>query len=124
MLEISENIAAVDRLISAWEAVDGDAIAACFTEDGVWHNMPYAPVTGREAIRVAVSRFLAGMAEAHFEVRFSGEVAKGVVMNERVDIFRRVDDTELRFAVMGVFEVREGLIANWRDYFDSAIMST
>lgn len=123
MAEPSSSLAVVDRLIAGWEARDPDAVAACFPEDGVWHNMPYAPLVGRVAIRGAAAKFLEGMTAARFDVRHSGEVSPGVVMNERVDIFWREDGTELRFAVMGVFEVRGGLIAVWRDYFDSAVMA-
>src|SRR5579863_9591144 len=119
----SPSLDIVEQMIAGWQALDGQAVAACFTEDGVWHNMPYAPIAGRDAIAVAVGRFLSGMTACRFEVLHSGETAEGVVMNERVDIFTRTDGHEQRFAVAGVFEVQAGLIRNWRDYFDSAIMS-
>jgi limonene-1,2-epoxide hydrolase len=46
------------------------------------------------------------------------QVAAGnVVMNERVDRFK-VGDKEITIKVVGVFELRDGKIAAWRDYFD------
>lgn len=119
----STTVGIVEQMIAGWQALDSDAVAACFTEDGVWHNMPYAPIAGREAIRAVAAKFLCGVTECRFETLHSGEVTPGVVMNERVDIFRRTDGKEQRFAVAGVFEVQDGLIRIWRDYFDSAIMN-
>jgi limonene-1,2-epoxide hydrolase len=47
-------------------------------------------------------------------------VASGdVVMNERVDRFL-IRGTWLEIPLMGVFVLRDGLIAEWRDYFDLA----
>jgi limonene-1,2-epoxide hydrolase len=36
---------------------------------------------------------------------------------------RRTDGGELALPVMGVFEVRDGRIAAWRDYFDLATVT-
>jgi len=41
-------------------------------------------------------------------------------MTERVDVFRMADGREGAFPVMGIFEIRDGKIAAWRDYFDMA----
>jgi limonene-1,2-epoxide hydrolase len=46
-----------------------------------------------------------------------------VVMNERTDVMRRQDGHEIALPVMGVFEVRDGRIAAWRDYFDLATVT-
>ena len=42
-----------------------------------------------------------------------------VVLNERVDRFD-MGGTEVSVQVCGVFEIRDGKIARWRDYFDMA----
>ena len=120
----ADSLTTVERLIAAWEARDVAAISACFAADGVWHNMPYPPISGRDAISAAISRFLAGVEHVHFEVRHAGVIAPGVVMNERVDSFRQRDGRELSIPVTGVFELRDGLIQVWRDYFDSAVMNS
>lgn len=122
MTDQSASMVIVAQLIAAWEARDVEAIAACFTENGVWHNMPYAPIAGRDAIKAATAGFLNGAAEVRFEVRYAAEVAPGVVMNERTDIFRRENEPEIRLAVTGVFETQGGMIREWRDYFDPAGM--
>lgn len=46
-----------------------------------------------------------------------------VVMNERTDVLRRKDGAQLRLPVMGVFEIVDGRIAGWRDYFDQTTIS-
>jgi limonene-1,2-epoxide hydrolase len=124
MTDPSASLAIVERLIAAWESRDVAAIAACFAIDGVWHNMPYPPILGRDAIGASVGRFLAGVEQVNFDVRHAGVVAPGVVMNERVDSFRQRDGRELSIPVTGVFELRDGLIQVWRDYFDSAVMNS
>ena len=39
------------------------------------------------------------------------------MLTERIDVFR-MGETTIELPVMGIFEVRDGLIAAWRDYFD------
>jgi limonene-1,2-epoxide hydrolase len=117
------DLATVNRLIAGWEARDVEAICACFTPDAVWHNMPMPPIEGLAAIRELIARFLGDAEEVRFEVRYAFEVAPGVVMTERVDIFRQKDGKQMRLPVMGVFELEGGLIKAWRDYYDSAAMA-
>ena len=112
--------AVVDRLIAAWEARDVDAIAACLAPDAVWHNMPHAPIIGRDAIAAAIGRFLADMVAVDFRILHAGEIGPRIVMNERVDSFTRRDGTRLVIPVAGVFEVEHGAVRSWRDYFDAA----
>lgn len=117
---MSQSIAIVEKLIAAWATLDSKAVAACFAADGVWHNMPYAPLEGHDKISAAVSGFLATTNVCRFEVAHIAEIAPGVVVTERVDVFQNKDGSELRLPVMGIFEVKDGLIQVWRDYFDSA----
>ncbi len=97
---------------------DADKLASYFTEDAVYHNIPMQPVTGREAIKTTLGGMKAMMLSAGWEVIH--QVAEGdVVMNERVDRFT-VNGRQVEVKVMGVFELRDGKIAAWRDYFDLA----
>ena len=45
-----------------------------------------------------------------------------MVMNERTDRFL-INDDWVEIQVMGIFEVVDGKIAHWRDYFDMAKFS-
>ena len=46
------------------------------------------------------------------------------VLNERIDRFWLGDDRQVDIRVAGVFEVRDGKITAWRDYFDTAGVQT
>ena len=109
----------VREFCDAWSKKDADLLADHFTEDGVYHNMPMQPLKGRETIRGFIAGFLSGVDTAEF--RILHQVATGnVVMNERLDVFRTLEGKEGGFPVAGIFEIRDGKIAAWRDYFDMA----
>ena len=108
----------VREFCDAWSKKDADLLAAYFTEDGVYHNMPLAPLNGRDAIREFLAGFLAGVETAEFRMLHL-VASDDIVMTERVDVFRMAG-REGNFLVCGVFEIRDGKIAAWRDYFDFA----
>jgi limonene-1,2-epoxide hydrolase len=108
----------VREFSAAWERADVDAIMEAFTEDAVYHNIPMAPLKGKEGIRNFVAGLFAGMATS---VRFDIKqqlVSGNVVMNERVDTLA-MESGDVVLPVCGVFELsEEGKISGWRDYFD------
>jgi len=114
-------IEVVRRFCAAWSDNVGAAeLAAFFTNDAVYHNIPLAPVVGREAIATMIATFLrAGPPGIEsIELRVLNIAADGpVVMTERVDVFR-LPDRSFELPVMGTFEVSDGKINAWRDYFD------
>ena len=118
---MSRNTDVVERLIAGWEKRDVDAIMRCFTEDATYVNVPLEPVhEGTEAIRAAVEGFLSMGDEIEFIVHHTSENPEtGVVMNERTDRFLIRGDW-MEAPVAGVFELREGRICAWRDYFDAS----
>ncbi|MBW2424081.1 MAG: nuclear transport factor 2 family protein, partial [Deltaproteobacteria bacterium] len=42
------NEKVIRAFIGAWSRLDPEELASYFTQDGVYHNMPAAPVQGRE----------------------------------------------------------------------------
>ena len=99
------------------EHPDPEALIAYFTEDAVYHNMPMAPAEGIEAVAEAL-KGMSQMTSRGWEILH--QAANGdVVLNERVDRFL-MGDKEVAVQVCGVFELRDGKIARWRDYFDLA----
>ena len=110
-------IEVVRRFCAAWsDGLGAGDLAAFFTDDAVYHNIPLAPVTGREDIATTIASFTTGVEGIEFRViNIVGDGA--VVMTERVDVFK-LPDKSIELPVMGTFEVRDGKIAAWRDYFD------
>lgn len=106
----------VTEFCGLWSDPDPAVIAEYFTEDAVYHNIPMDPVKGRDAIREFLEGFLATFDGIDFQIHKQVE-ADGVVMNERTDVLRGLGK-ETPLPVMGVFEVVDGKIAAWRDYFD------
>jgi limonene-1,2-epoxide hydrolase len=106
----------VRRFCAAWSDGDIDALVAFFTDDAVYHNIPVAPVTGRDAIRATIDGFTQGVDRVDFRV--DNIAATGdIVLTERVDVFV-LGDRSISLPVMGAFRVSDGRIAEWRDYFD------
>ncbi|TSD46362.1 limonene-1,2-epoxide hydrolase [Rhodococcus sp. KBS0724] len=108
----------VTEFCKEWADADIAKIVDYFTDDIVYHNIPMEPVVGREAVRAFIEQFVGAFGNIDYQVK--RQVANGsVVMNERVDVFA-INGAEVALPVMGVFEIRDGKISAWRDYFDMA----
>ena len=112
----ADPVDVVTQFCKTWETVDIDALMEFFTDDAVYHNIPIAPVQGKDAIRTTIEGFVGGVEKIVFEV--TAIAASGnTVLTERVDSFVRPEKT-IALPVMGTFEIADGKIAAWRDYFD------
>jgi limonene-1,2-epoxide hydrolase len=115
-LDNAESVALIRRFIEACVRADPDDFASYFTEDAQWWNSPWKPVVGRAAIRETLRKGAAMMTALPWEIR--NIVADGnIVMTERIDNFQ-VGDSRVSVPCMGTFELRDGKIAAWRDYWD------
>ncbi len=116
---MSDAEALVNAFMAEFDAEhpDADHLASYFTDDAVYHNMPMAPAEGIEAVKAALAG-VSQMTLRGWEVLHSAS-SGDVVLNERVDRFD-MGGTEVAVQVCGVFEIRDGKIARWRDYFDMA----
>ncbi|HEX6310907.1 MAG TPA: SgcJ/EcaC family oxidoreductase [Acidimicrobiia bacterium] len=111
-----EAIDVVRQFCDAWSKGDVDALTTYFTDDAVYHNIPVDPVSGVDTIKATIEGFTQGVEKIEFRVD-NIAAAGDVVLTERVDIFTLPTKT-IELPVMGTFEVRNGKIAAWRDYFD------
>ena len=108
----------VESLVDAFRAMDIERAVALFADDAVYQNVPFPPGRGREKIRRTLQRF--ARVATGFDVRMHHMVERdGVVLTERTDTIRG-PVLDLEFWVCGTFEVRDGKIVLWRDYFDLA----
>jgi limonene-1,2-epoxide hydrolase len=115
-------IEVVRRFCAAWSDNVGTAeLAAFFTDDAVYHNIPLEPVAGKDAIADNIDSFVrpGSPSVESIDFRVINIAANGpVVMTERVDVFT-LPDKSFELQVMGTFEVTDGKIKAWRDYFDT-----
>ena len=112
----TDNIAIVREFIEAWSAKDPTQLASYFTEDGTYHNMPTQPVSGRDNVRQFIAGFLANWTETEWEIlNIMGEA--DVVIAERLDKTKTTQG-DVDLPCTGVFEMENGKIKVWRDYFD------
>ena len=115
---MSDAVQVVREFCAAWEARDQERILDAFTDDGVYHNIPMQAAKGKDAIKALLAMILGPATEVQFEI--INIVGEGdVVMTERIDTFQ-LGERRIVLPVMGVFEVEEGKISAWRDYFDLA----
>jgi limonene-1,2-epoxide hydrolase len=116
---VSGNIETVRRFCDAFSRRDPDEILEFFTEDGIYHNMPMPPVQGKAGIKTVLDMFLRPSESVEFIVLKIAEGDDGSVLTERLDKFS-LGGKSIELPVMGVFELADGKIAAWRDYFDMA----
>ncbi|WP_099022288.1 SgcJ/EcaC family oxidoreductase [Mycolicibacterium palauense] len=106
----------VADFLAAWKRGDVEELLAFFAADAVWQPGPLKPVEGTAALREAMVEWIAGAAGIRVDVRHT--VSDGtVVMHERTDRFT-LDGQEIETPVAAVFEVADGRITAWREYFD------
>jgi limonene-1,2-epoxide hydrolase len=106
----------VTKFCDAWGDNDLDALMTFFADDAVYHNIPMEPMTGVDAIKATVTGFMQGVEKIEFRV-LNIATNGDVVLTERVDVFH-LPGKAIELPVMGTFEVKNGKIAAWRDYFD------
>jgi len=110
-----ENAHTVERFLYALQDSDLDAAGPLLAEDLVYQNVGLPTIHGRKR---AMKLFSSLGGSSAFEVKIHRIAADGAaVLTERTDalIFGPL---RLQFWVCGVFEVHDGRITLWRDYFD------
>ena len=105
------------QLLDALTGFDQEALETTLADDVAYTNVSLPTIHGRRAVGKALARFLPGLG-ATFEVMVLNIAAEGpVVLTERIDAIN-VGRLRLQFWVNGRFEVTDGKVTVWRDYFD------
>ena len=108
----------VDAFIRAIEARDVESAVALLADDCVYDNVPMEAVVGPRAVAQVLGPLITSCREVDWVVH--RQVAQGdLVMNERLDRFS-IAGRWVEVPVCGVWEVVDGRIRLWRDYFDLA----
>src|SRR5437870_3935083 len=105
-----------------WPGISPEDAAAYFTADARYVNVPIpGQVTvGPEAIAKMLAGFMPAFERVDIEVHHAAESDTGVVLVERTETFVVRGGTTFDLPVAAVFEMRDGRISAWRDYFDMA----
>ena len=106
----------VRTFCDAFDGRDAEALRPYFTDDVVYHNIPLDPAVGIDDTIAFIDAFFA-MCETMTIETVHLAVRDNVVLTERIDTFT-IGDVVTPLLVMGTFEVRDGKISAWRDYFD------
>jgi len=113
--QTAQNTRTVEVFLNALADEDFDTASAALADDLVYQNVGLPTIYGRDR---AMKLFRRMQGRARFEVKIHRIAADGAaVLTERTDalIFGPL---RLQFWVCGVFEVHDGRISLWRDYFD------
>lgn len=106
----------VNAFIAAIERNDLDSALALVAPDCEYDNVPMMKVHGPEAMRGILGPMFARCHEISWPIHRQS-ASGNVVFNERTDKFR-MDHGWVELPVNGVWEVVDGKITLWRDYFD------
>lgn len=107
------------RFLGAMEVLDYDNALTMIADNCEYTNPPpLGTVHGPAGVRAVLEPFFAPTIENEFRI-LREAVTGPVVVLERLDR-HRLADKWVELPVTGVFEIHEGLITYWRDYFDAA----
>ena len=115
-------IQTVEAFLNAYWAKDHEKTLALATEDFSWPNvaMPKVSIASRAAMREVLVNQNMGFPEpidsGHHETH-NAVARDGLVLHERVDYWK-LRGKEMNCPCCAVFEVRDGKVALWRDYYD------
>ncbi len=113
---MSQNTELIEDFCKAWSRLDPAELAAYFTEGGIYHNMPAGPIQGRAEVEKFIRGFAGGWTKTDWEILNLAETGD-VVIAERIDR-TEAGDKSVDLPCSGVFTIRGGMIASWRDYFE------
>jgi steroid delta-isomerase-like uncharacterized protein len=127
-MPVEENLAAVRRLLDAWNSHDLERIGAFFHEDFVNHQLPFPPVVGRDAYLAHCAHWFAAYPDFWIEAVSLFGQGELVCLETRGGGTRRdgffgtepSGRTEVNCA-LDVLEFRDGLIAAERGYWDFSV---
>jgi ketosteroid isomerase-like protein len=115
----------LQRFDRAADAGDGGAFAACFTEDGVYHDYIYGDHKGRASIAHMLEKLFHRDATAyhwtHFDPVFDGRVGYAWSLSTFISTVPEFKGRRVVIDGMSRFEIRGGLIADYSEAVNGGI---
>ena len=111
----------VQEFCTAFSNKDVDTIGKLLADDVVYHNVGMAPAVGKEASVAMIQGFLDMAEKMTFQIHRIAANGDSV-LTERTDTFT-INGADSPVAVMGTFDLSDGKIVAWRDYFDMGLIT-
>lgn len=115
MTEQATHISIVEGFFDALQNYDWATVHTLIDDNLVYNNVGFPTIYGR----TQVMKFLHALeGRTYFEATLHRIAANGpVVLTERTDMLT-IGPLRMKFWVCGVFDIHDGRITLWRDYFD------
>ena len=110
----------IREFISLLVSRDLESAAAMVTNDFEYDNVPMGKTFGPQGLQDTLHGFFSMCTGIDWKIlrqTSSGTLDSGIVLNERDDKVE-IHGRWTTLPVAGVFEIRDGKISLWRDYFD------
>jgi limonene-1,2-epoxide hydrolase len=118
---LSDPAEVVLRFCELLSERDAQGVRSHLATDAVYQNVGMAASVGSDAIVADLANQFTMFPQTYrFEIKHLA-VKGDVVLTERVD-YLEGPGMKMALPVMGTFVVKEGRIARWTDYFDSALI--
>jgi len=116
----TQGHAAVRKICEHWPTMSLEEFREVMADDCDYRNIP---IEGDRHIGPEAAHAILSTMRTNWDIDLTVVNLVGddrVVMTERTERFSRKDGTREPFElpVMGVFELRDGKVAAWRDYFE------
>ena len=120
---MANNIETLRSVIKSWRSLDIDGVLEHIHDDLVWNNSGglKPALRGKEAMREVLEGFAAIIKEGRWRLFDWAEVGNTVWM-EGVEEFFTHDGKHVAIPYSGILEFQDGLIVNWREYFEGRIL--
>ena len=120
---MAQHIASLKSMIAAWRRLDVEGVLAHLHDDFAWYNTGglKPPLRGKENMRKALQAMAKGISEGRWRLFDVAEVGNTVWM-EGVDEFIGTSGVRVAVPYAGTLEFRDGLILNWREYYEGRLI--
>ena len=120
---MAKHIDTLRSVIHAWRRLDIDGVLSHVHDDLIWNNSGglNPPLIGKAAMRETLEEFASITKEGKQRLFAWAEVGDTVWM-EGVEEIIANDGRHIAIPYAGILDFEDGLIKNWREYFEGRIL--
>jgi limonene-1,2-epoxide hydrolase len=115
---MTDNQNIVREFVEAFEQRSAEKIAPFLHDDIVFVNYGDPPVHGKAAVLKLWEAVFSMFAYVRFEILHQA-TEQSVILSEQIHFLGQAGKTPAPIRNMAAYEIKDGLIAAWRDYTDS-----